>query len=61
MAPAARQVPQNDLNAKLSANNLQATVDGTGAINITTTNDAASSTIGAVGVTATGVASHSPV
>src|SRR6266403_1999 len=45
----------NDLNAKLAANNLQATVDGTGAINITTTNDAASSTIGAVGGTATGV------
>ena len=45
----------NDLNAKLAANNLQATVDGTGAINITTTNDAASSTIGAVGGTAAGV------
>src|SRR5205085_1515256 len=35
----------NDLNTKLSANNLQATVDANGKINITTTNDAASSTI----------------
>src|ERR1700710_2688135 len=32
----------NDLNAKLAANNLQATIDGTGVINITTTNDVAS-------------------
>src|SRR5262249_20432595 len=38
----------NDLNAQLSQNNLQATVDSsTGKINIVTTNDAASSTIGA--------------
>ena len=44
----------NDLNAKLAANNLQATVDGTGVISITTTNDVASATIGAVGGTATG-------
>ena len=45
----------NDLNAKLSANNLQATVDSvTGKISITTTNDAASSTIGAIGGTAAG-------
>ncbi|MGX9941311.1 flagellin N-terminal helical domain-containing protein [Bradyrhizobium denitrificans] len=43
----------NDLNAKLAANNLQATVDSaTGKISITTTNDAASSTIGAIGGTA---------
>src|ERR1700759_1083460 len=44
----------NGLNAALAANNLQATIDSsTGAINITTSNDAASSTIGAIGVTAT--------
>ncbi|ABQ32803.1 hypothetical protein BBta_0522 [Bradyrhizobium sp. BTAi1] len=43
----------NDLNAKLAANNLQATVaSATGKISITTTNDAASSTIGAIGGTA---------
>ncbi|MGJ5139539.1 flagellin [Bradyrhizobium oligotrophicum] len=43
----------NDLNAKLAANNLQATVDSsTGKISITTTNDAASATIGAIGGTA---------
>ncbi|BAM86505.1 hypothetical protein S58_04900 [Bradyrhizobium oligotrophicum S58] len=43
----------NDLNAKLAANNLQATVDSsTGKISITTTNDAASSTIGTIGGTA---------
>ncbi|WP_315786899.1 flagellar protein, partial [Bradyrhizobium sp. SZCCHNPS1003] len=42
----------NDLNAKLAANNLQATVDSsTGKISITTTNDAASATIGAIGGT----------
>jgi flagellin len=44
----------NDLNAKLAANNLQATIDGTGVINIITTNDVASSTIGAIGGTAAG-------
>jgi flagellin len=43
----------NDLNTKLAANNLQATVDAaTGKINIVTTNDAASSTIGTIGGTA---------
>jgi flagellin len=43
----------NDLNAKLAANNLQATIDSnTGKINIVTTNDAASSTIGTIGGTA---------
>jgi flagellin len=42
----------NDLNAALAANNLQATVDSTGVISITTTSDAASSTIGAIGGTA---------
>ncbi|MGJ4952614.1 flagellin [Bradyrhizobium sp. HKCCYLS20291] len=42
-----------DLNTKLAANNLQATIDSsTGKINITTTNDAASATIGAIGGTA---------
>ena len=44
----------NDLNAALAANNLQATVDSTGVISITTTSDAASSTIGAIGGTAAG-------
>jgi flagellin len=44
----------NDLNAKLAANNLQATIDGTGVINITTTNDVASAVIGAIGGTAAG-------
>src|SRR4029077_3368886 len=40
----------NQLNAALAANNLQATVDSsTGKINITTSNDAASSTIGPIG------------
>jgi flagellin len=42
----------NDLNAQLAANNLQASVDTTGHINIITTNDAASSTIGVLGGTA---------
>ncbi|MGJ5011072.1 flagellin [Bradyrhizobium oligotrophicum] len=42
----------NDLNAKLAANNLQASIDTTGKISITTTNDAASATIGAIGGTA---------
>jgi flagellin-like hook-associated protein FlgL len=45
----------NGLNAALAANDLQATIDATtGAINIVTTNNAASSTIGAIGGTATG-------
>src|SRR6185437_10038960 len=42
----------NGLNTALAANNLQATIDSTGKINITTTNDAASSTIGAISGTA---------
>src|SRR3984893_16850711 len=43
----------NQLNTALSANNLQATIDSsTGKINIVTSNDAASSTIGAFGGTA---------
>ncbi len=42
----------NDLNTALAANNLQATIDSsTGKISITTTNDAASATIGAIGGT----------
>jgi flagellin-like hook-associated protein FlgL len=43
----------NDLNAKLITNNLQAVVDSSGVITITTTSDAASSTIGTIGGTAT--------
>jgi hypothetical protein len=44
----------NQLNTALAANNLQATIDAsTGVINIVTSNDAASSTIGAIGGTAT--------
>jgi flagellin len=38
----------NELNTALAANNLQASIDSTGVISITTTNNAASSTIGAV-------------
>jgi flagellin len=41
----------NDLNTALAANNLQASIDSTGVISITTTNDAASSTIGTIGGT----------
>src|SRR6516225_1109560 len=39
----------NQLNAALAANNLQASIDTTGRISITTTNDAASSTMGPIG------------
>jgi hypothetical protein len=42
----------NQLNAALLPNNLQASIDTTGAITITTANDAASATIGALGGTA---------
>jgi flagellin len=42
----------DELNAALSANNLQATIGSSGALTITTSNDAASSTIGTVGGTA---------
>jgi flagellin len=42
----------NDLNTALAGNNLQATVDSTGVITITTSNNAASSTIGAISGTA---------
>ena len=41
----------NGLNTALAANNLQASIDSTGKISITTSNDAASSTIGAIGGT----------
>ncbi len=41
------------MNAALAANNLQATISTAGAITITTSNDAASATIGAIGGTAT--------
>ena len=47
----------NGLNAALAANNLQATISTTGAINIVTSNDAASATIGAIGGTATATGS----
>lgn len=43
----------NDLNNALAGNNLQATLSSSGAITITTTNDAASSKIGLIGGTAT--------
>jgi flagellin len=45
----------NALNAALAANNLQAGISTTGVINIITSNDSASSTIGAFGGSATGV------
>ena len=38
----------NQLNTALAGNNLQATIDPTGVITITTSNNAASSTIGAI-------------
>ncbi|MBR1129652.1 flagellin [Bradyrhizobium iriomotense] len=44
----------NGLNTALAANNLQASIDSNGKITITTTNDAASATIGAIGGTAAG-------
>ena len=45
----------DELNAALAANNLQATIATNGAISITTSNDAASATIGAIGGTAAAV------
>ena len=44
----------NELNSALAANNLQASISSGGAITITTTNNAASSTIGAITGTAAG-------
>jgi flagellin-like hook-associated protein FlgL len=46
----------NALNTALAANNLQATISTTGQINIVTSNDAASSTIGAIGGSAVSTA-----
>jgi flagellin len=43
----------NGLNAALAANNLQASIDSTGKLSISTTNDAASATIGAITGTST--------
>ncbi|HVX78098.1 MAG TPA: flagellin [Bradyrhizobium sp.] len=43
----------NQLNAALAANDLQASIDATGVITISTTNNAASQTVGAIGGTAT--------
>ena len=43
----------NQLNTALAANNLQATIDPTGIITLTTSNNAASSTIGAITGTST--------
>ena len=43
----------NQLNAALATNNLQATIDPTGIITLTTSNNAASSTIGAITGTST--------
>jgi hypothetical protein len=43
----------NDLNTALAANNLQASINTTGQITLTTTNNAASYNIGAIGGTAT--------
>jgi flagellin len=58
----------NDLNAILSANNLQATLAQNGTLTITTSNDAASATIGTIGGTAAasgqlffGAAGNAPV
>jgi hypothetical protein len=42
----------NQLNSALNANNLQATIDSTGVITITTSNNSASATIGAISGTA---------
>jgi flagellin len=42
----------DNLNSQLATNNLQASLDTTGKLTITTTNDAASSNIGAIGGTA---------
>jgi flagellin len=54
----------NELNTALAANDLQASIDSTGAITITTSNNAASDTIGTVGGTATpfsGLTAAAPV
>jgi flagellin len=46
----------NQLNTALAANNLQASIDTTGVITITTANNAASATVGALGGTAVSTA-----
>jgi flagellin len=53
----------NGLNAALAANDLQASISTSGAINIVTTNNAASATIGAIsgGATFTGLTGAAPV
>jgi flagellin-like hook-associated protein FlgL len=54
----------NQLNTALAANNLQASIDTSGKINIVTTNDKAASTIGTIGGTATvfsGASAAAPV
>jgi flagellin len=53
----------NGLNAALAANDLQASISTSGAINIVTTNNAASATIGAIsgGAAFTGLAGAAPV
>jgi flagellin len=43
----------NDLNTKLAANDLQASIDSTGVLTITTTNNASSSKVGAVSTSGT--------
>ncbi len=47
----------NQLNAALAGNNLQATIDPTGVLTITTSNNAASSTIGTISGSATAAGS----
>jgi flagellin-like hook-associated protein FlgL len=49
----------DQLNAALAANNLSASLDSSNKLVITTTNDAASSTIGAITLTAAGTATFS--
>jgi flagellin len=44
----------NELNTALAANNLQATIDPTGVLTLTTSNNSASSTIGTIGGSAAG-------
>src|SRR6185312_14732743 len=46
---------RNELNNALAANNLQASVNTNGSINVVTSNDVASSTMGAIGGTAAAV------
>ena len=50
----------NQLNTALATNDLQASINSTGAISITTTNNAASSTVGAISGTAVTTVLRSP-